>query len=179
VQWAKKCIDYNNSAINFIKNNKDITHVILSSSLINYLDNSNNILTVGGLEDTSLKLIVNSYRETILQLSEAGKKVLFISPPPKDGTNIGECLERKYGPALLFKKDCSVSLDNYLVNQASVLEALKEFNGISKVLYLSDILCGDLFCKTEIDNNFIYRDNGHLSIEGSISVLGSLRVTEL
>ncbi|MNJ73198.1 hypothetical protein D3C77_699600 [compost metagenome] len=40
----------------------------------------------------------------------------------------------------------------------------------AKVVYLSDVLCDEKACKTIIDGVPIYRDNGHLSITGSVKL---------
>jgi hypothetical protein len=36
-----------------------------------------------------------------------------------------------------------------------------------EVVSFNDALCDDRFCKTYVNNTFIYRDGGHLSVEGS------------
>jgi peptidoglycan/LPS O-acetylase OafA/YrhL len=177
-QWAEECIDYNEKAINFIKNNKNVTHVVMSSTLQQYLGEGG-ILTEDGLKKRSLSLLVASYKKVVDDLSNAGKHVVFFSPPPTNGRDIGECLERKFGPAIMFREDCNLLVDDYFTEQKLVLEALEEFNNISNVYYLSDLLCDAQLCQSEINNIFIYRDGGHLSISGSRLLLGNLKVSEL
>lgn len=178
-QWAESCIEYNSHALRYILETESVEHVIISSPLGQYLSKNNRVLSNDKLQKPSLHLLFESYSKTVSSLHEAGKKVLFISPTPKDGTDIGECLERKYGPALMFKDNCSISKSAYFANQGPILKALKEFSNISKVYNLSEVLCDENQCITEINSRFIYRDSGHFSIEGSIEVLGTLKVDDL
>lgn len=113
------------------------------------------------------------------ELNKSGKNVVFVSPPPRDGRNIGECLERKYGPALLLSGDCKVNFEAYKKHQSSVMTLLKELENISAVFYLSELLCGKDNCTTSKSDTWLYRDNGHLTIEGSKLTLGNLRIEDL
>lgn len=177
--WAKNCIDYNNVALRYILDNVDVKYVIMGSPLTQYFSSGFDILSNNGLERASLDILVQSYRQTVSELRKAGKQVVFVSPPPRDGRNLGECLERKYGPALMFKSDCSILIKDYLEDQATVLRALERFSDLATVYYLSELLCEEDLCSSEINNKFVYRDDGHLSIEGSIELLGAVKVTDL
>ena len=113
------------------------------------------------------------------ELNKAGKSVVFVSPPPRDGRNIGECLEREYGPALLLIGDCTISFEAYQKHQKSVTTILKELKSVSAVFDVSMLLCDKNRCNTSKNGTWLYRDTGHLTIEGSVLILGDLKIRDL
>lgn len=59
-----------------------------------------------------------------------------------------------------------------------VNEVLKEIEDISNVIWLKDYLCGIETCEVYTEGTFIYRDGGHLSIDGSIKLLKDISLNE-
>lgn len=165
--WAEACLNYNKKAVDYITNSPNIKYVIMSSPLDNYISSSTLLLTTDGLRNPSASILVKSFAETANEFIRLGKTVIFISPPPKDGSNIGECLERKYGPIISYVNDCSIRKKDYEKNQKKVIEIVNSFKKHSAVLELASILCGATLCHTEKGGVFLYRDNGHLTVEGS------------
>ncbi|MCW8091297.1 acyltransferase family protein [Alteromonas sp. ASW11-130] len=177
-QWAQECIAYNERALQYIINTDSVKTVVMSSPIRQYLFEDHQILSEDGLTPTSSSVLIEAYKKGVLALSKSGKKAIFISPPPEDGTNIGECLERKYGPALIFKDNCSISKQAYLTEQKAVLKVMEAFSRISKVILLDEYLCDESACKTEFNDTFIYRDDGHLSVDGSKIILSGVNLAE-
>lgn len=176
-QWAKDCIHFNTLAFDFIRKNKNIRNVVLSSSIKFYLQND--ILANDGRIIAGSSVLVESYKFMINELNKAGKSIVFVSPPPRDGRNIGECLEREYGPALLLLGDCTISFETYQKHQNSVTTILKELESVSAVFDVSTLLCDNGGCITSKNDTWLYRDKGHLTIEGSKLILGDLKIKDL
>lgn len=175
--WAKKCIEFNDIALDYIKNHQSITHVVLSTALGGYVNfTEGEYYTYQGPVEASYKLLTDSLRKTILELKKLNVTPIVVSPPPKSGFNVGECLERKYGTLLLLRENCDISYPTYQQHQKLVNEILKEIEKESNVIWLKDYLCGNETCEVYKNGTFIYRDGGHLSIEGSINLLKDIDI---
>ncbi len=178
--WAKGCLKFNDNTLHYIKSNRHITHVVLSSTLKTYFNFANGeFLTDQGPVKANYQLFVDSFKKTIVELSKLNITPIVISPPPQGGFDIGECLERKYGAALLLRESCDIGYSEYLRNQKVVNKVLKEIEKVSTVIWLKDYLCDKEFCKVYMDDTFIYRDGGHLSISGSIKLLKDIDIIAL
>lgn len=169
---AKSCLRFNENAFDYIKSTPSITHVVLSSNLSIYLDLSKgDYLSHEGIVEANRETLIKAFTDTIVKLQALGLKTIVVSPPPIAGFDIGECLERKYGPALLLRDSCNIKYSTYQVYQKRVNDTLTEIEKVSKVVWLKDILCKGKTCMTEMEKTFIYRDSGHLSIDGSVQIL--------
>jgi len=71
-------------------------------------------------------------------------------------------------------------VQRFLKYQSGIIKSLSNVATESKtqVLWLKDLLCDGHKCITRIGDVYIYRDSGHLSIEGSIALLGKLIISE-
>lgn len=177
--WAKTCLQFNDNALNYIKNNPTITHVVLSSTLSTYLHfEGGEYLTHQGVVEANQALLLDAFKSTILELKKLNVIPVVVSPPPKVGFDVGECLERQHGSALLLRKSCDINYTDYMEHQQLVNNTLAEVEKIAKVVWLKNYLCEKTACKSYIDNTFIYRDGGHLSVDGSIKLLSGLDITQ-
>lgn len=177
IAWSKECLTFNDNAMTYIEQNPTINHVVMSSVLEQYLDfERGSFFTNQGKIKSSKDTLLFSLRNTVINLEKLGIKPIIISPPPKAGFDVGECLERELGTSLILKDDCEISYKEYLNHQKAVNELLKEVQTFVKVLWLSDYLCENETCKVYENGNFIYRDNGHLSVEGSIQTLKNFKI---
>ncbi|OKY26699.1 acyltransferase family protein [Thalassotalea sp. PP2-459] len=175
--WAKECLYFNEQALNYILNNNDITHVVLSSTLITYLDFENGqYQTTDGTITADLTFFLKSFIATLRTLQSHGKTTVIISPPPKSGFDIGECLERKYGGALLLRDSCKIDFNEYASHQKLVNEVLQSIESQSTVIWLKDYLCSEKSCRVDDQSTFLYRDSGHLSVGGSILLLKNIDI---
>jgi hypothetical protein len=94
----------------------------------------------------------------------------IFSPTPQNGENIGNCLVK----ATFFKENkkfCDIKYSDSTARQSEVFDFLKKVEKISTVIWLSDFLCSSGICKTSANDVLLYRDEEHLSHEGS-SYLG-------
>tara|TARA_R110001592_G_scaffold283444_2_gene551336 strand:+ start:15375 stop:17297 length:1923 start_codon:yes stop_codon:yes gene_type:complete len=177
--WAKSCLQFNDNALHYIKNNPTITHVVLSAKLSTYVNNTHEeYLTYQGAVKVNQQLLLDAFKNTILTLKKLNIIPVVVSPPPKSGFDIGECLERLYGSTLLLREGCDINYTDYMEHQHLVNKTLKEVGEIATIVWLENYLCDKTTCKSYIDNTFIYRDEGHLSVDGSIKLLSALDVTQ-
>ncbi|KXK49010.1 acyltransferase family protein, partial [Nitrosomonas europaea] len=174
LNWAKECLSSNQQALELIVNSKDITHVILSSAFRQYFDVDGGKFLIGTkLVDIDADLAYQYLVKTINALRNAGKEPILVSPPPRAGFNVGACLERQDRNLFYARDDCRIKKNEYLSYDFSVnkmLSRVQEETNI-RIVWLRDWLCDDQWCKTQIGDKYIYRDSGHLSIEGSIALL--------
>jgi hypothetical protein len=178
--WAKQCLTFNDNVLAYIKNNKSITHVVLSGNFRNYLQlNGENYLTENGVIKSDDQLFMTAFKYTISELKKLNIIPIVFSPLPKTGFNIGECLERDVGTALLLREGCTINYNEVMHYQQHVITALKEIESIAKVVWLKDDLCDKNTCEVTIDNTLIYRDVGHFTVDASIKLLKNIDINEL
>jgi hypothetical protein len=177
--WAKSCLEFNDLALDTIKAHPSITHVVLSANFSNYLKSGQfNYLTHEGLTEASYRLFINAFQNTILELKKLGIVPVIFSPLPQTGFNVGECLERMFRSALLLRENCNINYNEAQKYQNIVITSLKEIENIADIVWLKDYLCKEQECLAEINGTFIYRDKGHLSIDGSIMLLKNININD-
>jgi len=173
--WAKKCLEFNALALDYIKSHQNITHVVLSANFSNYLQsNEFDYLTSNGLTEGGYELLVGAFNDTVLELKELGVVPVVFSPLPKAGFDVGECLERKFGSAILLREGCNIDSSEH--QQKLINLFLKEVEQNTNVVWLKNYICKNDICQVNIENTFIYRDMGHLSIDGSIKLLKNIKL---
>jgi hypothetical protein len=176
--FVDDCVEFNQSVIAYIETQASIKTVVLSSLLNQYLfleveDQNGNPL------DNSLANLVAAIEDTATLIRSLGKNVVLFAPPPSEGSgfnsiqgfDIGLCLNRALTGKIIAGREpeCSISEAAYRLNEARLLQALKllEQRGTVPILRLEPFLCDTDTCVTSIGDTLIYRDNGHLSYEGS------------
>ena len=181
-EWAQNCIDFNNQAFQKIASLSSVSHVVISSTFVQYFKSNNDkFLLNNQIIPKDTQLAVNALIKTIENLKTAGKTPVLFSPPPRAGFNIGECLEREASGSILFKKDCNFTLSQYLTHEKEIRTALQQVikkTGVHTI-WLDKLLCDDNLCVTKLNDTFIYRDGGHLAILGSKRLLGNIQIQQL
>lgn len=163
--WAENCIAFNNDVLRWLMDNPSVHYVVLGSPFSQYLDEGRNLLVDTTVMQTDKTIVLSQFKMMLSKLSDIGVKPVIFAPPPSDGNNIGNCLVRNiFYKGLL---DCRISLKKYQDTQKDVIAFLKEIEKDYPVVWVSQALCNDTFCNTKLNGVFIYRDWGHLAIEGS------------
>ncbi len=191
-QWAKECIEFNNSVFKYLETEKSIEVVVLSSPFRNYLGIQHSrppfqvLRKVGeGYEeiDGNVALAVHAMNSTIAKLREIGKRVVVVAPPPRGDFDIGKCIERMYSGLTILggKRGCRILISEYHGKQQLVFEFLDNLALIAKVriVRFDELMCSSGFCETIIEEVFIYRDKGHFSYSGSKFVGRKLGLGEM
>jgi peptidoglycan/LPS O-acetylase OafA/YrhL len=182
-RWAKKCIAHNQHVIETIRTSKSIKYVVMSSPFHQYLkDLGQSLLYNKAVIPQSNRLAVSQLTNTIREVQKAGKIPVIVSPPPKSGFNIGDCLERSTNNIIIFgREDCSINVEEYRRYEKNIISALKEVqrNTGVHILWLDSLLCDGYSCKTSMGHTYVYRDRGHLSYDGSVALLSGLDIKSL
>jgi peptidoglycan/LPS O-acetylase OafA/YrhL len=160
--WAQKCIAFNEQVMGWLRQQQSVDLVILSSSFSQLLGDSV-MLDNGELKlDSSIRFIADKIRNTAREIRKTEARVVVVSPTPSSGWNNGQCLIRSvyYG---MNEASCDFALDTDKKSFALLRSAADNV----AVYWLHEDFCENETCDVLKDNNFIYRDIGHLSKEGS------------
>jgi peptidoglycan/LPS O-acetylase OafA/YrhL len=164
--WSEKCITINDKVFNYLKNNPNIKYVVMGSPFGQFVDKDAKILTrQGSIVDGEINAF-EAMQLTIKRIRELKKTPIIFSPTPQNGENIGNCLVK----ATFFKIDkkfCEIKYSDSVARQSEIINFLKKVEKITTVVWLSDFLCFSGICKTSTNDILFYRDEEHLSHEGS------------
>lgn len=166
----RDCVAFNDKILEFIRNDKNIRLVILASSFAISREDA----VIFDREGTSHKgeirpLVEEKLVETARALVGMGKEVVIVSPLPTDGTDHGKCLLK----SALRKSDlgfCNFTSEDKNINgnqqTIAFVRKVASHNALNMVT-LTDFACRSGTCKASENGTFIYRDTGHLSVEGA------------
>lgn len=165
--WAASCLEFNKSVIKYIRDTDSLTDVVMSSPFDQYTSGEYAYWTDNGLVPASHDYAVSAFMETVSELRAMGKRVWVVSPPARDGSNLGLCLARstQYGKDVAA---CNFPLSAYEEERRGVIRFLSalERAGVP-VVWLPEWTCTNGACLASVDGTFLYRDEGHLSREGA------------
>lgn len=172
--WAEHCIDFNDSVLAYLKQALTINTVVLSSPFSRYLKPDEYAILDRGKEgllerSATEATAIDGIQRTVHAVRALGKNVVVVAPPPSAGFDIGVCLERlltgrvSLGPF----SSCRIPLDVYRSRNRSVLSFLRTLQADVAVLSFDSYLCTEEYCDTTKNGIMLYRDSGHLSIDGS------------
>lgn len=174
--WAENCIKFNQSVIDYLRKTPSIETVVLSSPFSQYVtkEKYEHVTLIGSKYVSSalqIKGALASLHRTVVEIRKLGKKVVLIAPPPSSDFNIGGCLERQLSKAVTIggRSGCVIDRSEYQNKRSEVLRFLNLAANDSdlSVIRFDSELCDTKTCKTIIDGTMIYRDEGHLSYDGS------------
>ena len=168
-EWALGCLEFNREVFAWLARQKSVKVAVVSSPFFQYLDPRNRYLTDAGMSDVDSRVAVKAFLDTLDKLESIGVTPIVISPPPAMGMDIGRCLVK----AAYFDVDSSicdfsrVQADRY---RPSVVEYLKLVERRHRVIWLDQTMCDSRTCRTAAGDLFLYRDEEHLSHEGSRNI---------
>ncbi|MFZ5492764.1 MAG: acyltransferase family protein [Pseudomonadota bacterium] len=164
--WAEDCIQSNDRIVDYLRNTPSIQYAVLASPFHRYLTQGDQLLLADGRLVESGEAGMSALRETLSAIRELGVTPLVVAPPPKNGMDIGRCLVNasRFGVA---PSACNFRTADINLPTRQVYAALSELEPETKVIWLHRAICGQETCNALIERTFIYRDNGHLSREGS------------
>ena len=91
VDWSQRCIQFNESAFDWIVANDQIKRVVVSSM---FLFSGYSLYDGSGLRDYDAKVVESALVESLRLLKSFDKEVIIVSPMPSNGSDIGRCLAR-------------------------------------------------------------------------------------
>ncbi len=167
VSWSKECLGFNKQVKQWLEQNDSIKYAVLSSPFSQYLGNDSEILLSDGKQTAaSIELISAEFKKTLKALAEMGVKPIVFSPPPANGINLGRCLTRAEWKGKELRA-CNFNKDSMLDIREVVYKFLDTIEDKYEVVRLDDYMCEGRECNTHIDSTFLFRDEGHLSHEGT------------
>lgn len=122
---------------------------------------------------TSTRDLLWAIKNTVSRYASVGVEVIFFEDNPQQIYNPKDILRRGRGIESEYLK-LSVSYDEHNKNQRLVNEALRSSG--AKVISFDDILCDGHICPLVSNSKFLYSDDDHLSVAGSLAVSKSLSV---
>ena len=159
---AKKCILFNQSVFDWIKNS-DVEIVILSSLFSGILDK--NMLQDDGTimkNNQNINFVSKKLEQTIKNIRSLGVKVITVSTTPKSGWDNGRCIIRS-----IYFKSSPDSCDFKLDKEIDAFKLLRNLEYDFPVYWLYEDICNLGVCDAIKNDVFIFKDKTHLSKEGS------------
>ena len=123
----------------------------------------------GKLYFNGAEITFNGLVKLVDKIRDLGKIPVVFIPPPADGTDLGNCLfrhELRNEPL----DNCDFDRENILSVKTEVASQLRAITA-ANVVDLTNFICDSYTCNASLEGFYLYRDTGHLSIEGS-SILG-------
>ncbi|WP_025821384.1 acyltransferase family protein [Shewanella marina] len=164
--FSADCIKFNDDVKNWVKDNKSVKYVVISSPFNSLFNENKKIRLRDGTDIVNRQVVVDKFYSTLKYFKDLGIDPVIILPPPVNGVNIGKCLDR----ATFFEQDlnvCDFTKKNIPLKQLEIYQWLLSLANDYKVIRTDKLICERNICITHIGNKFIYRDNEHLSYEGS------------
>ena len=168
---VRKCIDFNEETLRRLESSTHFKHIIISSPFLythEMFDSAGNQIDKNKKIST-MQLALSTLVE---HLNTLGLQVTIVSPPPRDGNDKGLCVSKliRYG---YDENVCNFPLKE--TKHKSVVAFLRGVNGDFDFINLDKTICPKAICRVYQDEKIIYRDAGHLSIEGSPLAAEELR----
>ena len=164
--WAEKCMRVNDRVFEFLRNSPSIKYVVMSSPFRQYVGLDATVMTRDGRNVPGTEVAFEAMRRTLERIRQLGKTPVVFSPTPGNGHDIGRCLMR----ATLFDvphSACDIDAADSAARQARVHAFLRQVQTVAAVVWLHEGMCDERVCRAARDGMFLYRDDGHLSHEGS------------
>jgi hypothetical protein len=167
-RW-EQCTKFNDDALNWISNAEGISTVIMSSAFLQVL---NPTYTRDGAvidSDEVSNRMVQNILDTQRYLRDHGKSILIVSPPPQNGRSLGRCFVR-HRVVGRPPDECNFNQDEMTERNIEITKILKQVEKDVPVIWIDDFICDEKVCQTAMNQISIYRDSGHLSVQGSAAL---------
>jgi peptidoglycan/LPS O-acetylase OafA/YrhL len=169
--WGLGCLKFNDDFKEWLKVNNSVKYIVISSPFSQYISAENKILNRdGSIQRTDRWLLKSQLRATLNTLQSLDVTPIVFSPPPADGNNIGRCLARAEWMGMSLD-NCNFKTSQFTKERNTIFSILDELSTDYKIIRLDKMICVETTCRTHIEGTWLFRDAGHLSIEGS-SLLG-------
>ncbi len=164
--WYIGCLRFNDEVFAWLAGSSSVRIVVLSSNL-NLLFNS--LRRPDGLvipESAAMPAVRAALLDTVRRIRALGKEVVVVSPTPATGKDIGQCLaaaELAGGPDTA----CDFALTDSGVTNQKGIDFLRELAPQIPLIDLTALICRNGTCATRVADVLVFRDPGHLSVEGA------------
>jgi peptidoglycan/LPS O-acetylase OafA/YrhL len=164
---AEKCLLFNQQVDDWLRQKPGITTVIVSSPF-GWITNPDSAFTKrdGSRVSGGADIAVQTLLEIISRFKTYGLRVIIISPTPHSSLNLGQCLQTMLWTSQKLSA-CDFSINSYSAATKRAYRLLKDLGEDVPIIWLDHALCDQQLCHSASGDLALYRDNGHLSIEGS------------
>ncbi len=166
--WARDCLKFNAEVLKWLQTHPSVKYVVLSSIFGQYFSKGYRLMYRDGrIEEANMESALRELRATLKRLSGLGVTPVLFSPPPANGGDLGRCLVKAewFGVP---RDNCNFSRAEWSKVRQDAYRLLKRVSRDYRVVWLDDYICDGDLCRAHIDGKWIFRDNGHLSHEGSV-----------
>ncbi len=169
------CSELNERIFNHIKDSK-IKNVLLINRWLYYTDSLSRPsewnpiardINMPVSRESSTKDLIWAVQNTVLRYSSIGVNVIFIEDNPQQTWDPKDAL-RKVGAIENRILKLSVKLEEHVNNQRPINEVIR--NSGAKSISFDEILCNGKICPLVDNSKFLYSDDDHLSVEGSLRI---------
>lgn len=164
--WYLGCHRFNNQVLAWLAGAESV-HIVVLSSTFNILFNDLRRPDGSSVPAAQAPVAVRkAFLDTVDRIHAMGKQVVVVSPTPATGQDFGQCLaaaELAGGP----ETACDFPLTGIADVNRKALEFLRALADQVPLIDLTKLICPSGQCRTRQGNVFVFRDAGHLSIEGS------------
>jgi peptidoglycan/LPS O-acetylase OafA/YrhL len=163
----QSCLAFNDAALSWILSDEAVRTVIISSPF----DQAARTIyrrdgTVIRDEAAGRAAVMKALVALSAQLADAGKRLVIVGPPPASRANLGVCYLRRRAMSL-DDHACDFTVAAAAATNLSAKALLAELAPVIPVVRLEDLICDDEMCRASAGRGSVYRDGGHLSIDGS------------
>ncbi|WP_095596659.1 acyltransferase family protein [Actibacterium pelagium] len=162
--WAADCIQHNAASIEFISKRPPST-VILGTPFTNTIENSLIDLDGTTLIGDQVNITAKGISNTVESFLGAGHSVIIVEPPLNSGVDLGRCvmLSQKIGRS----ERCNFSYQSLSERSRNARMVTAKLAERYRILALSPLYCDEELCVPAKEGISLFRDAGHLSIEGA------------
>ncbi len=185
--WAKDCISFNDSVLEYLRRSPQIDTVALSSILIPYLEEERGknwtllqrqrdayVATHQDFDET-----LKALTRTVNAIRALGRKVVLFAPPPSINLDFSRCEVRRLQgkPVWGSGPDCTFAQAEYQARRQKMLRFLHavEDHRIVPVISFDSTLCQRGKCQSRWGDTILYADHAHLSRAGVVEIAHRMR----
>lgn len=164
--------DYMNEALTYIMKNNAIKVVVLAASWPGKINIDTGLFIQNGRSRIrGLDMFEISLTKTLNMLLFNNKKVLVVGDNPSFPFDPSKCVTRPLVP--IASARCTLDQTRYVADHIGSWEAIDKAVDNKRNVYFVNLLplfCRDDICAMKRDSSLLYRDNDHLSLDGSFIV---------
>ena len=179
-------------ALEFALSNPSVKYVVMTARFNTYLSGigfgenersqqSDPIRLISGAATGNVEIFAAGMRRTLQMLTASDKKVIFALDTPEIGFSPKTCIGLRFGP-ISPRTPCAVSRVEFegrdLEYRALLRKITEEYPSL-KVVDPAGVFCDGSYCWAKKGSEFLYRDDDHLSVEGSRLIAGIVARTLL
>jgi hypothetical protein len=168
--WAQACLSFNDEVLRIVETTPSISQVFLAARF-SYLQEGSLFVRGAGIVASTEAMTHEALAHTIQRIEALERRAILVFPPPRNGTNIGRCLAlaKLNGSPL---SDCDFSIED-VSSETTFSRRLLASTEHPYTFDLQALICSSTTCSASMGDIFLYRDTGHLTVEGS-GLLGTL-----